>query len=155
MRRRIGSMSVVLVVVLVVTLFISPLAIAKGQGGGLPALQAQLDATKDRKSLSPMNTVAVLTKVVQKQQEEIEKLKTEKEQLMEKLAALAERQEALEEMFLAVSTNPTKEKLAKYDNAGLDEALEEMFFAVSTDFTKKKLAKYDNAGLDEAQKTIQ
>ncbi len=122
MRRRIGSMSVVLVVVLVVTLFISPLAIAKGQGGGLPALQAQLDATKDRKSLSPMDIVAVLTKVVQKQQEEIEKLKTEKEQLMEKLAALAERQEALEEMFLAVSTNPTKEKLAKYDNAGLDEA---------------------------------
>ncbi len=44
MRRRIGSM----IVVLVATLFISALDIAQGQGeaqtGGLPALQAQLDA---------------------------------------------------------------------------------------------------------------
>ncbi len=40
MRRRIGS----IIVVLVATLFISALAIAQGQGGGLPALQAQLDA---------------------------------------------------------------------------------------------------------------
>ena len=34
-----------------------------------------LVATKDRKGLSPMDIVAVLTKVVQKQQEEIEALK--------------------------------------------------------------------------------
>ena len=40
-----------------------------------------LVATKDRKGLSSMDIVAVLTKVVQKQQEQIDALKTEVEQM--------------------------------------------------------------------------
>ncbi len=66
---------------------------------------------------------------IKEQQAQIEELKAENdafkeenEQLMEKLTALADRQEALENMFLALSTNRPKEKLVKYDNAGLDEA---------------------------------
>jgi len=38
-------------------------------------------ATKDRKSLSPMDVVAVLTKVVQDQQKTIDALKTRLDQL--------------------------------------------------------------------------
>ena len=80
-----------------------------------------LVANKDRKGLSPMDIVAVLTKVVQKQQEEIEQLKTENVQLRGTLTTLADRQNALESMFLAISSFP-KEKLVKYNQTGLDEA---------------------------------
>ncbi len=49
--------------------------------------------------------------------EAIKELKTENNQLKEKLAALAGRQEALEEMFLAISTDLPKEKPGKYIEA--------------------------------------
>ena len=55
-----------------------------------------LVATKDRKSLSPMDIVAVLTKVVQQQQETIEKQKIENAVLNTKLAEVVNRIEALE-----------------------------------------------------------
>lgn len=78
-------------------------------------------ATKDRKSISPMDIVAVLTKVVQKQQDEIEHLKVENRQLSGTLKTLADRQEDLEKVFLAISTTLKKEKPVKYNQAGLDE----------------------------------
>ncbi len=64
-----------------------------------------LVATSDRKSLSPMDITAVLTKVVKNQQEEILQLKAENAMLKESLAALAERQKTIEEMLLAIPSN--------------------------------------------------
>jgi hypothetical protein len=55
-----------------------------------------LVATKDRKGLSPMDIVAVLTKVVQQQQEKIEKQQIENAVLNKKLAEVVNRIEALE-----------------------------------------------------------
>ena len=55
-----------------------------------------LVATKDRKGLSPMDIVAVLTKVVQQQQEEITKHQKENGALNVKLAEVISRLEALE-----------------------------------------------------------
>lgn len=49
--------------------------------------------------------------------EAIKELKVENNQLKEKLAALTGRQEALEEMFLAISTGLQKEKPGKYIEA--------------------------------------
>ncbi len=46
--------------------------------------------------------------------EAIKELKVENNQLKEKLAALAGRQETLEEMFLAISTDPQKERSGEY-----------------------------------------
>ncbi len=46
--------------------------------------------------------------------EAIKELKIENNQLKEKLVALTGRQEALEEMFLAISTGLPKEKSGKY-----------------------------------------
>ena len=80
-----------------------------------------LVAMKDRKSLSPMDILAVLTKVVQTQQKEIEELKAvnetarnENEQLKESLLALNSRLDNFEAMLLAKSTK-SNEKLAKLD----------------------------------------
>ena len=94
----------------------------------------ELVSRKDRKSLSPMDIVAVLTKVVQKQQEITEKwqnemkklnsklknvdqgnveLKTENNLLREELVLLKDRQNALEAMFL-VGTDVKNKKLAKF-----------------------------------------
>jgi hypothetical protein len=47
----------------------------------------ELVATNDRKSLSPMDIVAVLTKVVQEQQKEMSLLKARLSDLEEKLGA--------------------------------------------------------------------
>ena len=65
----------------------------------------ELVATNDRKGLAPMDIVAVLTKVTQKQQEEIDQLKS-------KLAAYETKQSAIEDMLLALSADLPKEKLA-------------------------------------------
>jgi hypothetical protein len=72
----------------------------------------ELVATKDRKSLSSMDIVAVLTKVVKKQQEEVEQLKSENDQLRKVLTAMTDRQLAIEDMLLALSTDLPKEKVA-------------------------------------------
>lgn len=79
----------------------------------------ELVASKDRKSLSPMDIVAVLTKVVQEQQDEIDHLKAKNNQLSETLTTLTNRQDAIEDMLLALTTSP-KEKLVKHNQAGLD-----------------------------------
>lgn len=55
----------------------------------------ELVATKDRKSLSPMDIVAVLTKVVKEQETEINKQETEINKLKEKTAKLEAENEAL------------------------------------------------------------
>jgi hypothetical protein len=47
-----------------------------------------LVATKDRKGLSPMDIVAVLTKVVQEQQDLLKELKAKNERLEQRLLAL-------------------------------------------------------------------
>ncbi len=64
---------------------------------------------------------------IKEQQAQIEQLKaeddivkTENEQLREKLTALADRQVALETMFLTVSTNLTNEKLVNLDQLNSD-----------------------------------
>ncbi len=51
----------------------------------------------------------------------IENLKAENKQLRKTLTSVLDRQSALEDMVLALSTNQTKEKLVKYDGPGLDE----------------------------------
>ncbi len=53
--------------------------------------------------------------------EAIKELKSENEQLKEKLTSLVYRQETLEDMFLAISANLQNEKLVKFDNAELVE----------------------------------
>ena len=87
----------------------------------------ELVANKDRKGLSPMDIVAVLTKVVQRQQKDIEELKdenesvkVENEELKGKFISMESRLDDLEEMCLAISTLP-KEKLVKQDHVILDE----------------------------------
>ncbi|MBT6052077.1 MAG: hypothetical protein HOG49_35180, partial [Candidatus Scalindua sp.] len=72
----------------------------------------ELVATNDRKGLAPMDIVAVLTKVTQKQQEEIDQLKIDNDQLRSKLTTHETRQSAIEDMLLALSTDLPKEKLA-------------------------------------------
>ena len=72
-----------------------------------------LVATNDRKSLSSMDIVAVLTKVTKKQQEEIEQLKNENIQLKGTLTALTDRQSAIEDMILALSVDLPNDKLVK------------------------------------------
>ena len=67
----------------------------------------ELVATNDRKGLAPMDIVAVLTKVTQKQQEQIDQLKC-------KLAAYETRQTAIEVMLLALSIDLPKEKLVNF-----------------------------------------
>lgn len=69
-----------------------------------------------------------LTEVVKTQQTQIEWLKTENEntksvnaQLKGKLTALADRQEALESMFLAMTTTSKGEKRVTYDPEGPDK----------------------------------
>jgi hypothetical protein len=52
---------------------------------------------------------------------EIATLKTENKQLRETLTAMADRQEAIEDMLLALSTSLPKEKLVKLDHVILDE----------------------------------
>ncbi len=88
----------------------------------------ELVATKDRKGLSPMDIVAVLTKVVQRQQKEIEELKdenesvkVENEELKGKFISMESRLDDLEAMYLAISTTLPKEKLVKLDHVILDE----------------------------------
>ncbi len=88
----------------------------------------ELVANKDRKGLSPMDIVAVLTKVVQRQQKDIEELKgenesvkDENEELKRKLITMESRLDDLEAMYLAISTTLPKEKLVKLDRAILDE----------------------------------
>ncbi len=54
-------------------------------------------------------------------EDELQTLKTENRQLKESLLALTERQEALDEMFLALSTTLQNEKLVKHDGQGMDE----------------------------------
>ncbi len=88
----------------------------------------ELVANKDRKGLNPMDIVAVLTKVVQRQQEDIEELKgenesvkVENEELKGKLISMESRLDDLEAMYLAISTTLPKEKLVKQDHVILDE----------------------------------
>ena len=73
----------------------------------------ELVAMKERKSLSSMDIVAVLTKVVKEQQEEIEQLKNDNVQLKGTLTTLTDRQSVIEDMILAMSTDLSKEKLTK------------------------------------------
>jgi len=56
----------------------------------------ELVATKDRKGLSPMDIVAVLTKVVQQQKETVEKQQAVINTLTEKLAQLEAKMEDLQ-----------------------------------------------------------
>jgi hypothetical protein len=63
----------------------------------------------------------VLVQAVKELKAENETVKSENEQLREKLTALTDRQEALENMFLAISTTLTKEKLVKLDQLNSDE----------------------------------
>ncbi len=58
---------------------------------------------------------------IKEQQTVIENLKVENKQLNESLLSLVGRQEVLEDMFLALSTNLQNKKLVKYDGPGLDE----------------------------------
>ncbi len=64
---------------------------------------------------------AILLEAVKELKVENDTVKAENEQLREKLTALADRQEAIEDMFLAISTNLSKDKLVKFDQAELDE----------------------------------
>ncbi len=59
---------------------------------------------------------------IKEQQAQIEQLKAENEQLKETASTLVARQNALETMFLAISTTLPKEKLVKLDHVILDEA---------------------------------
>ncbi len=93
----------------------------------------ELVATKDRKGLSPMDIVAVLTKVVQRQQKEIEELKdenesvkVENEELKGKFISMESRLDDLEAMYLAISTTLPKEKLVKLEHVISDEVQKTM-----------------------------
>jgi hypothetical protein len=59
----------------------------------------ELIATKDRKGLSPMDIVAVLTKVVQEQQKVVKELKGENEELKVKNESLENRLLVIESMI--------------------------------------------------------
>ena len=61
----------------------------------------ELVATKDRKGLSAMDIVAVLTKVVQEQQKVVQELKAENEGLKAKNESLESRFLAIERMVIA------------------------------------------------------
>ena len=64
-----------------------------------------LVATSGRKSLSPMDITAVLTKVVKDQQKEMKHLKAENVMLKESLKSLADRQKTTEELLRTIASN--------------------------------------------------
>ena len=59
--------------------------------------------------------VEAVKEIKQEKDTEIATLKTENQQLRETLTAIADRQKSIEDILLALSATPLKEKLAKMD----------------------------------------
>ncbi len=55
--------------------------------------------------------------------EAVKELKAENDKLKETLTAMADRQKSIEDMLLALSATPAKEKLVKLENINIDKAL--------------------------------
>lgn len=81
----------------------------------------ELVATKDRKGMSPMDVVAVLTKVVKEQQEAIQGQQQANQELMNKLTHLEAQQEAHQELMKKMSVLEARVK--QLGEAGTDGRL--------------------------------
>ncbi len=87
--------------------------IAQEVEGVLPGIVMTQDDDDKTKALKYNEFVPVIVKAIQEVKKENETLKAENEQLRNALASITDRQTALEDMFLAISTVIPKEKLAK------------------------------------------
>jgi hypothetical protein len=77
----------------------------------------ELVATKDRKGMSPMDVVAVLTKVVKEQQEAIQEQQQANQELLKKLTHLEAQQEAHKELKQELTALKTEMKQLRVSGA--------------------------------------
>ncbi len=87
----------------------------------VPEVVHTADDEMKTKAVEYAYLVGLLVEAVKELKAENDTVMTENQKLRETLTAIADRQEALENMFIAISTTLTKKKLVKYNQAELDE----------------------------------
>ncbi len=95
--------------------------VAEDVGNVLPEIVDYEENGVDAKALAYDRITAVLVEAIKELKAENDTVKVENKLLKEKFAALTDRQDALEAMFLTVSSTLPKEKLAKLNEINIDE----------------------------------